>query len=166
MKNDPNEPVVVATAWTEAEAGIIASSLRERGIEARVFDAVGSVLSAFGPALNQPIQVVVRRAEADNAISTLRAIRQESIDIDWSEIDTGDHSPESSAASGAGRRHRRWPVVLVATGLALGCIPVGKAIFGTPTSGNTVSFVSSLVAIAIGAPLIFIGLVALLHRDV
>ncbi len=165
MKNDPNEPVVVATAWTEAEAGIIASSLRERGIEARVFDAVGSVLSAFGPALNQPIQVVVRRSEAEHALATLRAIRQESIDIDWSQIDTGDQGPESSTKTGAGRSHRAWPVVLVGMGLALGCVPVGQAVLGNPIPGSTVSFVASLVAIVIGAPLILIGLAALLYRD-
>jgi hypothetical protein len=50
-------------------------------------------------------------------------------------------------------------------GLALGCVPVGQAVLGNPIPGSTVSFVASLVAIVIGAPLILIGLAALLYRD-
>ena len=107
MARDPDAPVILKTANTDAEAGVIASTLREHGIDARVIDAAGSMLSIFGPALNQPIQVVVRRADAERAASILRTTREESVDLDWSEVDVGSSPADEDEVAGVTGGHKR-----------------------------------------------------------
>lgn len=160
-EKDPNAPVVVATALTEAEAGIIASALRDRGVEARVFDVVGSVLSIFGPALNQPIQIVVRRSEAERAVAILRDVRQESIDIDWSQVDTG----EPLADERFGARSPRGVSIMLGLGLIILAMPLFMWMFRDPRIQTAPLFVITFAAVVVGAPLIFIALLAFLRFD-
>lgn len=161
MAKDPNAPVVIATALTDAEAGIIASTLRERGVEARVIDAVGSVLSVFGPALNQPIQIVVRRCDADRAAAALREAREESIDIDWSQVDTGNRAEDPTPSLVPSR----GGAALLFVGACLLILPVIAWMMWRPQSGSAGLFVMVIAAVVIGAPLAFIGLLSLLHSD-
>ncbi len=166
MAKDPNAPVVVATALTDAEAGLIASTLRERGIEARVFDAVGSVLSIYGPALNQPIQIVVRRCEADRAAAALRDVREESIDIDWSQVDTGDPSTPGGPEFQLPKSRIPAPLLL-AIGIVILAVPI---MMWNWNDGDVYVDTSSLLTIAlaaivIGGPMIFMALLALLKSD-
>lgn len=89
MGEDPDILVDLTTARTEFEAQTVANALTGHGIEAKVFANVGSVLQ-WEVAVSQPIKVAVRRRDLEAARSVLKAIRAESIDVDWDEVDTGD----------------------------------------------------------------------------
>ena len=89
MGGDPDILVDLTTARTEFEAQTIANALEAHGLEAKVFANVGSVLQ-WEVAVSQPIKVAVRRRDLEVARSILRTIRAESLDVDWSEVDTGD----------------------------------------------------------------------------
>ena len=92
MPRDPDILVDLTSARTEFEAETIAEALRAQGIPAQTFATAGSVLQ-WDVAVSQPIRVAVRRRDLDNARAILRAIRAESVDLDWSEVDTGDRTP-------------------------------------------------------------------------
>lgn len=92
MQSDPDTLVTLTTARTDFEAQTIAEALRAQGIPTEVHGIVASTLQ-WDIASTDPIKVVVRREDLDRAKNTLRAIKADSVDIDWSEIDTGDRAP-------------------------------------------------------------------------
>lgn len=92
MPKDPDTLVDLTTARTAFEAEMIAESLRAQGIPAEAFTTVGSMLQ-WDIAGTQPMRVQVRRQDVDKATAALRAIRADSVDLDWDEVDTGDTTP-------------------------------------------------------------------------
>ncbi len=95
MPKDPDILVDLTTARTAFEAEMIAESLRAQGIPAEAFTTAGSTLQ-WDIAATQPMRVQVRRRDLERARDALRAIRAESVDIDWSEVETGDPSVETA----------------------------------------------------------------------
>ncbi len=89
METDPHALVPMTTARTDFEAETIAEALRAQGIRAEVFAAAASVM----PNAAIPVQVLVQEMDLEAAKNALRAIKAESVDIDWSEVDTGDRAP-------------------------------------------------------------------------
>lgn len=89
METDPNALVLLTTARTDFEAETIAEALRAQGIRAEVFAAAASVMQNAAI----PVQVLVQEKDLVAAKNALRAIKAESVDIDWSEVDTGDRAP-------------------------------------------------------------------------
>jgi hypothetical protein len=85
MGEDPDILVPLTTARTEFEGRTIAAALAEAGVRAEVFMPGGNAIQTDA----LPINVMVRRRDLERAGRTLRAVRQESVDIDWSEVDVG-----------------------------------------------------------------------------
>lgn len=78
----------LTTARTEFEAEVIVQALVAQGIPAKAFSTAGAVLQ-WDIAATQPIRVVVRRRDLEAARDALRAIRAESVDLDWDEVIPG-----------------------------------------------------------------------------
>ncbi|MFM9996516.1 MAG: hypothetical protein ACKVU4_12045 [Phycisphaerales bacterium] len=93
MPKDPDTLVDLTTARTAFEAEMIAESLRAQGIPAEAFTTAGTMLQ-WDIAGTQPMRVQVRRRDLDAATAALRAIRAESVDLDWDEVDTGSFRHE------------------------------------------------------------------------
>lgn len=89
---DPDILVDLTTARTAFEAEAIANALEAQGIPARAFTTAGSMLQ-WDIAGTQPMRVQVRRGDLERARAALHDTRQDSVDIDWSEVDTGDPTP-------------------------------------------------------------------------
>lgn len=79
---------------SDFEGEVVVSALEHAGIPARVFSAVGRTL---GPMAGQamPIRVQVRRQDLDRAREALRSTREESVDLDWDEIDVGEREADA-----------------------------------------------------------------------
>jgi len=103
MQPDPDILVPFTTARTEFEASAIAAALRSEGIPAEVFATAGNALG-WEAAMTNPIRVMVRRRDVDSASGVLKAIRAESIDIDWNDVDVGEPEADSSASGRPVRR--------------------------------------------------------------
>lgn len=110
---------MLTTARTEFEAETWANALRAENVDARVFGVVGTVLAAYGPALGQPIQLIVPRRDAERAAMILARVREDSVDIDWRELDPGEETAQELLTATAQRAAfmRR-----LAFGLALGAV--------------------------------------------
>jgi hypothetical protein len=93
---DPDILVDLTTARTDFEAEVIVNALNEQGIPARAFTTAGAMLQ-WEAAVSQPMRIVVRRRDFDAAKAALRAIRADSVDLDWDEVDTGDTSPTTES---------------------------------------------------------------------
>ncbi len=89
---DPNILVVLTTARTEFEGATYAAVLKDNGVPAEVFATSANVLQWEG-GYTDPIKVMVRRADVRRAAEILKRNRQESIDIDWAEVDVGRMEP-------------------------------------------------------------------------
>lgn len=89
MADDPDILVDLTTARTEFEANIIVEALRAQGVECQAFTTAGAMLQ-WDVAATQPMRIQVRRRDLAAAAVTLRAIRAESVDIDWDDVDVGD----------------------------------------------------------------------------
>lgn len=98
QEEDPDILVDLTTARTAFEAEAIANALESRGIPARAFTLAGTMLQ-WDIAGTQPMRIQVRRRDLERARQALHDVRQDSIDIDWSEVDVGaphdaaDHAP-------------------------------------------------------------------------
>ena len=69
MADDPEQPVVVATARTEIEAAVIAAALDEAGIAAQVVGGLTSVYRAEAPG---EVRILVHRTDLERARAVLR----------------------------------------------------------------------------------------------
>jgi hypothetical protein len=99
--------IELTTLPNEAEAGIIQSVLTDAGIEswtqkAPGFDFMG--LGGFGFTLTT---ITVRAEDAERARAALDTNRQDSVDIDWSEVNVGEPEDESVARIAAGAEAER-----------------------------------------------------------
>lgn len=106
MNDDPNAPVILTTSPIEAVAATIAAALRERGIPAEV---AGGALTGLRAETVVSAQVLVRRSDLQLAKDALRALKSESVDIDWNEVDLSAApapAPEPRTADDP------WPAVL------------------------------------------------------
>jgi hypothetical protein len=88
MTDDPNDPEVLVSLATEAEAVSIVNALAERGIEASATESAAAFPGALG--LEGGVQVMVKRADLDRANEALAEIRREFNEIDWSKVDIGE----------------------------------------------------------------------------
>ena len=103
MGTDPDILVDLTTCRNSFEAQIIAEALKAQGIPAHAFDIAGTTLQ-WDVAVSQPIRVAVRRADLETAKAILRAVKAESVDLDWSEVQTGDPTPVTPEEVEAARR--------------------------------------------------------------
>ncbi|MFG0327126.1 MAG: hypothetical protein ACF8SC_07675 [Phycisphaerales bacterium JB037] len=111
---------------TEAEAGIIEGSLRERGIPARSFTTAAAALG-WAVAKTAPYRVQVPRARVEEALRALREIRQSSIDIDWESVDVGAERKGSERPIPAHVRVIIFVIVLVFAAMLLKLMFFGPA---------------------------------------
>jgi hypothetical protein len=86
MSTHPDDPVVLRSVPTEAEASAIVLALKDRGIDAATTGGYTAGFRAESPGL---VQVIVKSADADRAQIALESIEQGSAEIDWSKIDVG-----------------------------------------------------------------------------
>ncbi|MEM9167645.1 MAG: DUF2007 domain-containing protein [Planctomycetota bacterium] len=107
MPKAPNTLVPAVDAPGPAAAHAMASALRDAGIEAFVFDTAKTALQWEAPGIIAPYQVHVARADLEHARAVLEQNRDDSIDIDWSEVDVGQPEDET-AREVAGHAHAPW----------------------------------------------------------
>lgn len=93
----PQDLVPVTDAAGPAEAHIIASMLRESGVEAFVFDTANQTLQWDAPRIINPYLVHVQREDLDRARQLIKSNREESVDLDWDEVDVGSTGDETIA---------------------------------------------------------------------
>lgn len=99
--------VELTTAPTETHAGIIQSVLTDAGIESWTQKAPGLDYLGLGGFGFSITTITVRASDADRARQALDANRQDSVDIDWSEVNVGE--PEDAAAAHIAARPERPP---------------------------------------------------------
>ena len=92
MSADPDTLVTLTTARTEFEGATFVAVLRDAGIAAHVFARAANMLQ-WDAGYTDPIKVQVRRADLARAAEVLRKNRQDSVDLDWSEVDVGRMEP-------------------------------------------------------------------------
>jgi hypothetical protein len=85
---DPDQLVLFTSARTEFEGRTIAATLEAAQIPAKVFAAGANMLQWEG-GYTDPIKVMVRRADLGRAAAAMKQNRQDSVDLDWSEVDVG-----------------------------------------------------------------------------
>jgi len=90
----PNDLKPAIDAANHSEAHMIASMLKEQGIEAFVFDTAASNLLWDAPGLINQYMVHVQQKDVDRARAFIRTNRDESIDLDWDEVDVGEMSDD------------------------------------------------------------------------
>jgi len=100
---DPDDLVPAMHAATEFEARTKATVLEDAGIDAFVFhEEMGWLGASSRQFHSRGVPVFVRRGDAETARNLLESRIEDSIDIDWSEVDVGepDDSPEHSRVAG------------------------------------------------------------------
>ncbi len=75
MADDPNQPVVLMTTPTEAEAAMIAAALENQGVSAHV---IGALTSGFRTEVPGCVEILVRQTDLERAREALRNIEPES----------------------------------------------------------------------------------------
>ncbi len=85
-----DELVELTTAPTEAQAAIVQAVLRDGGVESWTRKASGFDYLGLGTLSGAITTVTVRSTDLERARAALEANRQDSVDIDWSEVDVGD----------------------------------------------------------------------------
>lgn len=110
----------------EMQAGLVRAALESAGIESYTAVAGGVMSNAEFGNVFVPTAVLVSPVDAARAREALDRTREDSVDIDWSEVNTGDDSPltdrERGVGTEAGSRDRslRWYVcAFVVLSLAL-----------------------------------------------
>ncbi len=89
IEKDPDILVDLMAVTTDFEGEVIVKALEAEGIPAWVFSATGRTLSAMISVTN-PIRVQVRRQDLELARAALKNTREESVDLDWDEVDLGE----------------------------------------------------------------------------
>ncbi|PHQ82237.1 MAG: hypothetical protein COB69_02475 [Phycisphaera sp.] len=111
----PHDLKPACDASGPAEAHIIASMLREAGIEAFVFDTAAQTLQWHAPQIISPYLVHVQRADLERAHQIIRSNREESVDLDWDEVDVGEPIDETAKAASKSKKPTQpigflWPL--------------------------------------------------------
>ncbi|MHC5023804.1 MAG: putative signal transducing protein [Planctomycetota bacterium] len=92
MTEQPDDLVTILTPATEFEAHTLAAVLKEAGIESRVFGTTWSGTSMVDGKIGVPLQV--RRADAERAKAALEQNVEDSVDLDWDEVDVGEREDD------------------------------------------------------------------------
>jgi hypothetical protein len=85
VPKDPNALVLLYSAANEFDAAAIAEALTADGVPATHYGLAATTLGPYANTTN-PFPVMVRRADFQRAADALKRIRQESVDLDWSEV--------------------------------------------------------------------------------
>lgn len=113
-QDDPDALVPAAFAKSEFEAQTKAALLHGLGIEAVVHAGERSWIGAAQNTLSGgEVPVLVRRADVDRARAALEQTIEDSVDIDWSEVDVGDPDPEATREKWRGRTWFLAAVILI-----------------------------------------------------
>lgn len=100
---DPDQLVLLTSVRTEFEGQAMAAALRDRDVPVQVFAAAAQGVSWEG-GYGNAVRVMVRRADAGRAVTLLKQIRQDSVDLDWDRVDVGELEDGAPPASPFGRR--------------------------------------------------------------
>lgn len=116
---DPDTLVTIRSTRTEFEASTVAAVLEDSGIRARVFATTANWVGWEG-GIGNNVRVQVRRGDVERAEAVLKKNRQDSVDLDWDQVDVGvmeDLAPEArprfSMERLVARRHGRARVVRI-----------------------------------------------------
>ncbi len=123
MSEDANKLVELRRVANVMIAGMLVSRLQEEGIEAAHFNYDSVALGAFGATGFMPRSVMVRREDVERANSVLERIREESIDINWDEVDVGEPADGLARQIAADDRRvsrlpRSWRRIIFVLGMA------------------------------------------------
>ncbi len=86
-EDKPEATGVLALVPNEWQATLIATALRDRGINAQVTGATTAGFRAEAPGL---VRVIVPKSQLEDARVALAEHRDQVSDIDWSQVDVGD----------------------------------------------------------------------------
>ncbi|GEM_PF-989958 len=89
---DPDQLVTLTTARTEFEGSLKRAVLSDAGIKAWVFAASANALQWEG-GYTDPIKIQVRRADLGRSADVLRKNKQDSVDLNWADVDVGQMEP-------------------------------------------------------------------------
>jgi hypothetical protein len=129
-QKDPEILVPLTSTRTGFEAETIAQALNAHGVPAQVFGLAAQVMQ-WELGYHDAIKVMVRRGDLETAKDILKAIKADSVDIDWSEVDVGPEIPDTeqrnAPADRPGTRRSRLPsavvvLIIIAAVLAGGAI--------------------------------------------
>lgn len=147
----PDDTVVLLETRTGFEAETIAAALRSRGIEARTADMASAALFSNATGYSK---VLVLRGQEEEARQTLRTIRQDSVDIDWDQV-----NPEALGSERPLSTRTRGERLLLTTSVVL--IPLGLFLLTYGT--NQHNLVVQILAGAVLAFSVVVGGVVLLR---
>jgi hypothetical protein len=88
LETNPDELVTLVTKPTEFEAHAIVAVLEDAGIEAVAFGAMRAVLPLSEKLTPVPVQV--RARDLERAREALKQNQEDSVDVDWNEVDVGE----------------------------------------------------------------------------
>ncbi len=111
MTDQADQPVILRTAPNEFQAGIIVAQLEDAGVEATTSAGDTHSLGVFGASGITLTHVWVRPGDVDAAEAALAERREESVDLDWSEVDVGEPDPNDRLAQRIARGERGAGVV-------------------------------------------------------
>ncbi len=87
MTGNPDALVTLTVKPTEFEAEVLVAVLMSEGIEARSFAGHRVSMAFAGDLFGVPVKVFA--ADLERASEVLKQNRQDSVDIDWDEVDVG-----------------------------------------------------------------------------
>ncbi len=96
MPDPASKLVTLTSSPSEFEAAAIAAALSDQGIPARVS---GGTIAGFRAEVPGEAQVLVFEHDLDRARNTLRAVRADSVDIDWDDVNLGESEPATETAT-------------------------------------------------------------------
>src|ERR1043165_6365478 len=97
MGEDPDILVLLTATRVRFRSETIAQSLNAHGVPAHAFGTAAAV-GQWELGIRNEFQVMVRRRDLDLAKSVLGAIKADSVDIDWDEVDVGQPTDDPAPA--------------------------------------------------------------------
>ena len=87
MTTDPNNPEVLVSVPSDAEAVGIVAALAAHGIQAFT---TGGLTAGFRAEAPGNVNVVVKQADFAQAKLALAEIEKDRVELDWSQVDVGE----------------------------------------------------------------------------
>jgi hypothetical protein len=141
--------IELTTLPNEAEAGIIQSVLTDAGIESWTQKAPGFDYLGLGTLGFSRTTITIREEDADRARAALDANRQDSVDIDWSEVNVGEPEDESASAIAAAPEAERNHKARMS-----GRFPFGALLFWTAAVGVAILLLGPVLIVLVPIALI------------
>ncbi len=138
--HNPHSLVEIRTAPNETQAAIIQSVLTDAGIESWTQKASGFDYLGLGTLGFAVTSVTVRAQDIERARAALDANRQDSVDIDWSEVDVGEAEDEASSEIASAPRVNRENKVPMARRF-----PCGALLFWITAAGVAIALLAGLL---------------------